>query len=183
MAVTKTSVISVLVVLAITYNQGAARPMACASPFGSSSSEEAQWDCKFKIPTVIKEGLTINITGTLDPKIADKALIVELSKNGEDTCQFRFKDSTIFVKSLIDENNDTYELDVVPPKGSENAEGPSFSLLIRPRAGMLLISLYTQQIGQSNELFCKVNNIVDINQIDIIDGVVRINSLLFQYGV
>ncbi|KAJ8727652.1 hypothetical protein PYW07_001771 [Mythimna separata] len=184
MAVTKTSVISVLVVLAITYNQGAARPMACTTAVGSSSSEESLWDCSLKIATVVKQGLRMKLIGIINKDTPNKALIVDLSKSGKESCRFKFDFSTknISVESSSSNNTEPYDLDVPSKDPKKQDEIIPFSLVMTAtKDEMFMMYIVTPTSGQSMPLFCEIDNFEDINQIDIIDGVTRVKRLLFQF--
>nr|XP_021186543.2 uncharacterized protein LOC110373561 [Helicoverpa armigera] len=183
----------VFIVLAITYNQGAARPhkekIITKHRFAHSEGFEVDPEGDIKIgmpgPAIIKDGLVIVVKGTID--MTRTTMIVELpSKSGKESCRLTYnydiKDSeNIYITPAVDQyERAEYSLSV------ESGETPTFALKIIARVDTMNTDLFGMLFSGngedfSSQLLCPVHSFKDVDTIVIKDGVSRVSSLHFEF--
>lgn len=182
----------VLIVFVVHYHSGTALPMVnsglktiSTNGLVSSAGDMIGYksDRKFRLPTVIEQGLSITINGIL--KTNDESFIVVLhdqnEANEDCTIKFDFKKATLDVTpGILGSKTAPYDLNLLPGVQSK------FSLrllarLVKNGKEVLTMKFQVNEEGPSPLLMCDIKNLKSISYIEMRQGVERIDNLLFDY--
>ncbi|CAB3237064.1 unnamed protein product [Arctia plantaginis] len=172
---------AILIVFAITYNNGMARPMidnSIETRNEISSDELESLGGIFNIPTPLKSGFTISINGTLDTNDKLFKVVLRGNEEREDDCKivFEFESGYISTSKTVLLEREEYVLN--------GQKGKIFELRIRARSQeMVSVTLQINNLGQSSALLCDIPNHKNIKFIEIQKGVARTDRFCYSNSV
>ncbi|KAF9801101.1 hypothetical protein SFRURICE_019263 [Spodoptera frugiperda] len=189
MAVTRLSFVSVLIVLVISYKQGAARSTADITKTELDVAEGfrigTDGNITFRMPAIISRNVIIVINGIINPQHA--TLTVELpSESGGPSCliQYDFSKNILNITQAADDT--VYALYTDLQITPELSVGPSFILTLHARVDtnekhLLGVTFNGNGDGESEQLLCKIQKFEDIDKIVIKEGVATVSSLFYKF--